>query len=102
MDNSQCETIYDGEEEEATEAVEGAEEEEGAEEAEEDQEGGLMSDGWEFRITSEDAVSSDEEATPAVLSPETQWFVDQNPAVSEQFRILSKIGEGKPHLNVSF
>ena len=87
---SQCETVYDDEEDddELTEEDEDNEDEEGAE-GEDSEE--TLTDASSSPQRTNDAVSK---TNPVRLSPDIQNFISQMPEVSQHFRIVSKIGEG--------
>ena len=96
---SQCETVYDEEEDddELTEE-EDAEDEDDEDDEDEDEE---EEDDEDSEETLTDASSSPQrtknatsKTRPACLSPDVQKFISQMPEVSQHFRIVSKIGEG--------
>ena len=79
--NSQCETIYD-EDEDRTE--------------EECPDEGDGEDELTDCSASRTVTDYSEDIPLLSLSPDVQKFIDQNPEVSQHFQILSKIGEGTP------
>jgi hypothetical protein len=92
---SQCETVYDDEEDddELTEEEDAEDEDEDEDDEEEE--------GEDSEETLTDASSSPQrtknaasKTRPACLSPDVQKFISQMPEVSQHFRIVSKIGEG--------
>lgn len=85
--DSQCDTIYDEEDEEMTE-----EENEDAHDNDEEDEN--ITEEGSSACTEESSDGANEEVSLSNLSPEIQLFANQFPDFSKQFQVLSKIGEG--------
>jgi len=85
-EDSQCDTIYDDDDEEITEEEESLETDYKNEEDDADDAGDATED-----LSTSDADDSDINGD---LSSEIQDFINQIPEITEHFQIISKIGEG--------
>ena len=92
---SQCETVYDDEDDDELTDEEDEDDEDDEDEDDEDEEGEdseeTLTDASSSPKRTKDAASN---ARPASLSPDVQKLISQMPEVSQHFRIVSKIGEG--------
>lgn len=95
-DDSQCETIYDEEDDEMTEEDDAEDDEGDVDEEDEEDDGQTITEGSSTCSQESFHDANEEEASPSNLSQKIQHFAFQFPGLSEQFQILSKIGEGNP------